>query len=140
MLSGLPLTGDHPMHPILIDPAGHLFVDLGTATNACQPKNRAPGVPGAVPCTESLTRGGIWRYDANRLGQVFSPAERYATGIRNGEGMSLDAAGRMFVTQHGRDQLLQNWPALYPDAARTVELPAEELLRLKAGGDYGWPE
>src|SRR5580704_8325460 len=41
--------------------------------------------------------------------------------------------------QHGRDQLHTNWPDLYtPDQEAT--LPAEELLLLKAKGDYGWPE
>ena len=45
----------------------------------------------------------------------------------------------MFVTQHGRDQLHANWPELYkPDQEAT--LPAEELMLLKAKGDYGWPE
>ena len=140
VLSGMPLGGDHPMHPFVISPAGDLFVDMGSATNSCQPKNRYAGVMGASPCVELETRAGIWRYDAGKLGQTFSPKERYATGIRNGEGMGFDAAGRMYATQHGRDQLLQNWPALYPDAARATELPAEELVQVKAGGDYGWPE
>src|ERR1700691_499099 len=36
ILSGLPITGDHPMHPFIIDAKGSLFVDLGTATNACE--------------------------------------------------------------------------------------------------------
>ena len=139
VLSGMPLGGDHPMHPFVISPGGDLFVDMGSATNSCQPKNRYAGVPGAVPCVELETRGGLWRYDANALGQTFSPKERYATGIRNGEGLAFDAAGRLYATQHGRDQLLQNWPALYPDAARATELPAEELVQVRAGGDYGWP-
>jgi glucose/arabinose dehydrogenase len=29
VVSGLPLTGDHPMHPIAIDPQGNLYVDPG---------------------------------------------------------------------------------------------------------------
>ena len=69
----------------------------------------------------------------------FSPAERYATGIRNGEGFAFDAAGRLYRTQHGRDQLSQNWPKLYT-VEQGAELPAEELVELKQGGDYGWPE
>jgi len=139
VLSGLPLTGDHPMHPFVIDARGELFVDLGSATNSCQVKNRMPVSPGHQPCTELETRAGIWRYDADKTGQRFSPAERYATGIRNGEGVAFDADGRMFVTQHGRDQLSQNWPALYK-AAEGPELPAEEVVQLQQGGDYGWPE
>ena len=139
VLSGMPLGGDHPMHPFVISGDGALFVDMGTATNSCQPKNRAKGVPGADPCIERETRGGIWRYDANKLGQIFSSKERYATGLRNGEGLSFDAKGRLFATQHGRDQLLQNWPNLYKDPARATELPAEELLYVTKGADFGWP-
>src|ERR1700729_2529588 len=40
VLSGLPLTGDHPMHPFVIDSKGDLYVDVATATNSCQEKNR----------------------------------------------------------------------------------------------------
>jgi len=36
----------------------------------------------------------IWRYDAKRTGQHFSPRERYITGLRNGEGIAVDAAGQ----------------------------------------------
>ena len=127
------------MHPFIIDSEGSMYVDVASATNSCQLKNRTLKSPGADPCTELETRGGIWRYDANKTNQAFSPAERFATGIRNGEGFAIDAAGRLFVTQHGRDQLHANWPDLYkPDQEAT--LPAEELLLLKQGGDYGWPE
>jgi glucose/arabinose dehydrogenase/cytochrome c5 len=139
VLSGMPLGGDHPMHPFVIDPKGQIFVDMGTATNACQAQNRKAGVPGQDPCTEKETRGGVWRYDADKLGQAFSSKERYATGIRNGEGFAFDAAGRLFVTQHGRDQLPGNWPKLYPDLKHATELPSEELMLVTSGGDYGWP-
>jgi glucose/arabinose dehydrogenase len=121
VVSGLPLGGDHPMHPFVID-KGFLYVDVGTATNSCQLKNRTLKSPGANPCTELETRGGIWRYDANKTNQIFSPADRFATGIRNGEGFGIDVTGnRIFVTQHGRDQLHSNWPDLYkPDQEATL--------------------
>ncbi len=139
IVSGLPLGGDHPMHPFIINSEGLMYVDVATATNSCQLKNRTLKSPGADPCTELETRGGIWRYDANKTNQNFSPSDRYATGIRNGEGFAIDSSGRIFVTQHGRDQLHANWPDLYkPDQEAT--LPAEELLLLKPKGDYGWPE
>jgi glucose/arabinose dehydrogenase/mono/diheme cytochrome c family protein len=139
IVSELPLGGDHPMHPFIINSEGLMYIDVATATNSCQSKNRTLKSPGADPCTELQTRGGIWVYDANKTNQTFSPAERFATGIRNAEGFAIDSSGRMFVTQHGRDQLRMNWPDLYtPDQEAT--LPAEELLLLKAKGDYGWPE
>jgi glucose/arabinose dehydrogenase/mono/diheme cytochrome c family protein len=139
IVSGLPLTGDHPMHPFIIDAKGNLFVDLGSATNACEVHNRMPKSPGNKPCTEKETRAGTWKYDANKTGQQFSPRERYATGIRNGEGYSIDSEGRLFVTQHGRDQLSENWSDLYTPK-QGPELPAEEVMQLQSGADYGWPE
>jgi glucose/arabinose dehydrogenase len=43
------------------------------------------------------------------------------------------------VTQHGRDQLSQNWPKLYTPK-QSAELPAEEIVQVEQRGDYGWPE
>jgi len=140
IVGGLPLSGDHPMHPFAIDVQGGLFVDVASATNSCQEKNRTLQSPGKDPCTELETRGGIWLYDATKAGQMFSPDERFATGIRNAEGFGLDNAGqRIFVTQHGRDQLHTNWPDIIKDADQEATLPSEELLLLKKDGDYGWP-
>lgn len=139
IVSGLPLGGDHPMHPFIINSEGSMYVDVATATNSCQLKNRTLKSPGANPCTELETRGGVWHYDADKTNQIFSKAERFATGIRNAEGFAIDSNGRVFATQHGRDQLYTNWPDFYkPDQEAT--LPAEELLLLKPKGDYGWPE
>ena len=138
VVSGLPLTGDHPMHPFKIDAQGALYVDLGSATNACQRQNRIPDSPGIQPCTELESRAGIWRYDANRTGQQFSPAERFATGLRNGEGIAFDFAGRIFATQHGRFYLRENSSAIYT-AEQGANEPAEELVQLERGADFGWP-
>jgi glucose/arabinose dehydrogenase/mono/diheme cytochrome c family protein len=138
-VTGLPLTGDHPMHPFAIDTDGSLYIDVATPTNACQSQNRTPQSPGIDPCTELETRGGVWRYDANKTGQAFSPAERFATGIRNAEGFAITAADLIFVTMHGRDQLHANWPQFYKPEEEATQ-PAEELLLLRRGGDYGWPE
>src|SRR6202012_4384873 len=119
---------------------GNLYVDVASATNSCQEKNRTLNSPGKNPCTELETRGGIWGYDGKKVNQVSSPAARYATGIRNGEGFGVDAIGhRIFVTQHGRDQLHSNWPDVIKPEEEATQ-PAEELLLLTRGGDYGWPE
>lgn len=138
VIYGLPLTGDHPMHPFVIDADGWLYMDSGSPSNACQRENRMLESPGVRPCPELATRAGIWRYSAKKLHQRFSPAARYATGIRNGEGLAFDSAGELYSTQHGRDQLSQNWPKLYT-GAQGAYLPAEELMHVVRGGDYGWP-
>lgn len=139
VVSGLPITGDHPMHPIIIDDKGNLFVSMGSATNTCEVKNRMPHSKGHDPCTELETRAGVWRYDANKRDQAFSPKERYASGIRNGEGLDFDAEGRFYIAQHGRDQLHENWHELYSQQ-QGFDLPAEEVMILKEGAAYGWPK
>lgn len=139
VVSGLPLTGDHPMHPFIIDAQGQLYVDLGSATNSCQIANRMANSLGHQPCTELQTRAGTWRYDANKTDQHFSAAERYVTGLRNGEGFAFDSSGRLFVTMHGRDQLSQNFPRLYT-SQQSAQQPAEELVVEQQGADFGWPE
>jgi len=115
-----------------------MFIDVGSATNSCQAKNRRLKSPGINPCAELQTRAGIWNYDANKTDQTFSPAGRYATGIRNAVGIAFDPTGQLYSTQHGRDQLSDNWPALY-SPQKGADLPSEELLKIQKDGDYGWP-
>jgi glucose/arabinose dehydrogenase len=139
IVTGMPSEGGHTMHPFVISSSGDLFVDMGSATNACQVKDRVAGSPGERPCKELEGRAGIWRFRADRTQQRYAPAARYATGIRNAEGLAIHPGdGALFATQHGRDQLSQNWPKLFT-AKESADLPAEELLRVERGGDYGWP-
>lgn len=138
IISGLPLGGDHFAHPFAIDTGGALFVNSGSPSNSCQVKNRTNESPGQQPCAELRLHAGIWRYHAKRRGQRFSAAERYATGIRNAIGITVGPDGRLYATQHGRDQLAENWPKLFtPEQGQN--LPAELLLQVEEGDDYGWP-
>ncbi|EGD60830.1 glucose/sorbosone dehydrogenase-like protein [Novosphingobium nitrogenifigens DSM 19370] len=138
VVKGMPLDGNHPMHPFAIDAQGNLFVNMGSPSNTCQEQDRQPLSKGIDPCLQLATHAGIWKYRADAREQPFSAAERWATGIRNTGGITFDAAGRIYAVQHGRDQLSQNWPALYT-TEQGVELPAEELIAPAAGDDFGWP-
>jgi glucose/arabinose dehydrogenase len=113
IVRGLPTTGDHPIFPFVIDTAGTLYMNSGSATNSCQARNRVAGVPGRNPCTELATRAGIWSFDARQTNQIFSASQRFATGIRNAVGITIGPDGALYTTQHGRDQLAENWPKLY---------------------------
>jgi glucose/arabinose dehydrogenase len=42
----------------------------------------------------------------------------------------------LYVMQHGRDQLADNWG--FP-AEKSAETPAEEMLQVTKGADFGWP-
>ena len=139
VVSGLPLTGDHPMHPFAIDADGWIYVDSASPSNSCQRQNRMQESPGINPCPELATRGGIWRYSARKLHQRFSPAARYATGIRNADGITIDSTGHnVYSTQQGRDQLGQNWPKFFTPE-QGAYLPSEEVMHVVRGGDFGWP-
>ena len=136
IVSGFP-PGGHDAHPFVLDGKGNLYVDIGSPSNSCQEKDRAPKVPGKDPCTELDTRAGVWRYDANKTDQQHSGANRYATGLRNAEGLAFNPAdGVLYATSHGRDQLAQNWGFTEQQGA---ELPAEELFKVDRGIDGGWP-
>jgi hypothetical protein len=66
IVNGLPANRDHPMHPFVIDGSGNLFMDVGSASNSCQVKDRTSESPGNKPCTELRTRAVIRKYDANK--------------------------------------------------------------------------
>src|SRR6202040_1406956 len=110
VLEGMPLDGGHTMHPFVIAPDGTLFVNSGSATNACQAQDRVPHSPGKDPCDELRTRAGIWKYDSRKLGQRFDAAARYASGLRNTVALDSHPAAGLFAVPHGRDQLHENWP------------------------------
>jgi glucose/arabinose dehydrogenase len=136
IVSGLVTKGGHPMHPIAVD-SKNLYVNIGSSTNSCQVKDREGQSPGHDPCTELEQRAGIWRF-SHQPGQRWSPAQRYATGIRNAGALAFyPDDGTLYATQHGRDQL-GDWTKLY-NAKEGANLPAEELLHIRQDGDYGWP-
>jgi glucose/arabinose dehydrogenase len=138
VVSGLP-TGGHEAHSFAINRDGALFVNFGSRSNACQRRDRQLQSPGIDPCVELEERAGVWRFDANRTGQTSATGERFATGIRNAVGLAINPADQaLYATQHGRDQLHQNWPKLYT-AEKNAEQPREQLMRLERGDDYGWP-
>lgn len=138
ILSGMWTQRGHIMHPFAIAEDGTMYVNSGSITNSCQEKDRTIESKGIMPCPELELHAGIWRYDANKTGQTFSPAERFATGTRNVVALALNSSNELFATLHGRDHLGPNWPKLYT-LDQNNELPAEILARIERGDDFGWP-
>jgi glucose/arabinose dehydrogenase len=130
--------GGHDAVSFALDGQGGLFVNVGSLSNSCQVEDRGEESPGMDPCTELETRAGIWRFDANATGQRQQDGTRWATGIRNAVAIGFDSQRRLWAVQHGRDQLVQNWGRYYDDEDSS-ENPAEELLLVARGDDFGWP-
>jgi glucose/arabinose dehydrogenase len=139
VVDGLPLNPGHRSRNFAIGRDGSMYVNVGSPGNSCQVKDRAVESPGKDPCTELETRAGIWKFDANKLNQQFSPSARYATGARNSTGMAFGPDGRLYAMTHGRDQLTENWPKIFPDTMYGANNPAESLLQVNEGDDFGWP-
>jgi glucose/arabinose dehydrogenase len=140
IVQSLPRMPGHSSRNFAISRDGALYVNVGSATNSCQTTDRTKGVPGVNPCTELETRAGIWRFDARKTHQTQETGEHFARGIRNAVGITMDPAGvKLWTTQHGRDQLGGVGGVWDFDVKYNAENPAEELMQVNAGDDFGWP-
>jgi len=135
MVSDLPAYGSHSAKSIALHD-GRVYVNIGAPTNSCQVEDRESGSPGQDPCPELQTRAGVWSFDAGTTGQTQADGERFATGIRNLVAITVGPDEALYGAQHGRDQLAANWGYSAEDSA---EKPAEEMFRIEAGDDFGWP-
>lgn len=139
-------TDDHPHgkhehigKPLAFDDKGYMYIPFGAPSNACQDPKRTPGAPGLDPCPQLEKHGGIWRFDANKLGQTQEDGYKYATGIRSVVAMNWNAAdNNLYVVIHGRDDLLRLFPKLYSPWESAL-LPSEEFIKVTEGSDFGWP-
>ena len=139
IVTGLPLNPGHRARNFAIASDGTMYVNVGSPSNACQVKDREKESPGKDPCTELETRAGIWKFSATTPNQQFTPQARFAKGARNSTGMAIGPDGRLYANTHGRDQLTQNWPKIFPDTTYGDNNPAESLLQINQGDDFGWP-
>ena len=129
----------HAAKTITLDDAGNIYVNIGAPSNSCQIKDRENGSLGQNPCHILDSAGGIWQFKADKLNQTYADGVHYASGIRNAVGIFWNSTlNDLFATQHGRDGLFQMFPKLYSEQ-EGAELPAEELLRVKKGANFGWP-
>ena len=138
VVSGFPQQRVHPTKSLAIDNQGGLFVNVGNPSNSCTAEEGTKA-PGLNPCTHLERGGGVWRFDANRAGQTFDKdGKRYLTGLRHTNSLRFNpVANRVFLMQHGRN-MLHLWTEYYT-AELNAENPAEELLLVDEGVNYGFP-
>jgi len=139
IIGGLINRRQHASKSITLDNNGNIYVNIGAYSNSCQEKDRQPGSMGMNPCPILDSAGGVWQFKANVLNQTYANGVRYATGLRNVVGLDWNSqTNKLFVTQHGRDQLNNLFPQYYDDKAN-AELPAETMYEINPGDNAGWP-
>jgi glucose/arabinose dehydrogenase len=139
VVSGLPNSGDHISKTLVFANAQTLFVNIGSASNACQVENRQAQSPGVSPCDELPTRAGVWTFNPAGTNQTQASGARHATGYRNMVALAVNPANNaLYGVQHGRDMLFENWPQFFTQQEDAV-LPAEEFVKIDNGSNNGWP-
>ncbi len=140
LVASLPAQPEHEMKSITFDGNDNMYVNVGAPSNSCQVEDRTKGSPGMSPCTLLQWHAGIWRFKADRLHQTQEKdGYHYATGLRNCVALTWNPhENQLYAVMHGRDQLSQLYPQYYTDSM-SAELPGEEFIQIKDGGNYGWP-
>lgn len=134
----------HTTKPLAFDNKGNMYVPFGSPSDACHDITLygpvgLPGGKGLDPCPELEKHAGIWRFDAGKTGLTQADGEKVATGIRSVVGMQWNPADEsVYAVVNGID----NFHTIYPDLYtfwQAAELPAETLIKVTDGADFGWP-
>ena len=129
---GLPDGGAHPLKNVAVGRNHTVYFDLGSSSNA------SPESPSSTPRAAVLA----YRPDGRRI-RVF------ATGIRNGDGLSFAPDGTLWTAVNMRDDIAYPFHRAYGDGsgdaygkvmpAYVGDHPPDEIARLTAGRNLGWP-
>ena len=126
VIDGLPSDGAHPLKELVFGSDGHLFINVGSSSDACRDD---AGVQ-ALPCPDLVgerPRAAVYEAVFGGPANTLQSLRPYATGLRNSVALA-------YVS--GANVLLQGENSIdYADAGN----PPEELNQLIAGGHYGWP-
>ncbi len=137
LVAGLPDTRPaqddvHALKEVVVGPDHTIYLDVGSSSNA-SPRTSWHGIP----------RASVLAYRPNgKLERV------WATGVRNGDGLSIAPDGSLWTAVNERDQISYPFHRAYgadADAYNQVitayvnDHPPDEIARLTPGRDLGWP-
>ena len=134
----------HTTKPVAFDNKGYMYIPFGSPSDAGQDITKfgpvgVPGGKGLDPSPERENHAGVWRFKADKINQTQKDGKKFATGIRSVVGMQFNPADEsVYAVVNGIDNFHTIYPNLYSSWQAAV-LPAETMIKLKEGGDYGWP-
>lgn len=134
----------HTAKPIAFDNEGHMYVPLGAPTDAGQDIHTVgpagiPGGKGLDPSPDLERHAGIWRFDADKIGQTIKDGYKYATGIRSVLGVSwCPMDNSLYAVMNGIDNFHTRYPLVY-SSWQAAMLPSEPILKVKEHSNFGWP-
>lgn len=130
VLRQLPADGAHPLKELAFNRQGRLFINLGSASDACRNDQQQSPLP--CPETEGLQpRAAVYEAVFSTPGFALQRLQPFALGLRNSLGLAF--------TQDTEKQTERLWQAENSVDYSDAHLPAEELNELERGAHYGWP-
>jgi glucose/arabinose dehydrogenase/cytochrome c553 len=134
----------HTTKPVAFDNKGYMYVPFGSPSDANQDIEKygpvgIPGGKGLDPATELENHAGIWRFEADKLNLKQKDGYKFSTGIRSVVGMQWNPHDQsVYAVVNGIDNFHTIYPKLFSSWQAAV-LPAETLIKLKDGANFGWP-
>jgi glucose/arabinose dehydrogenase len=139
IVGGLPDHRSHSAKAFAFDDQGRLLVEIGSPYNVYSEPDRQLGAKGRDATEFLRSYGGFWRFAADRPNQSQADGFHFSTGHRHCLAIAWQPVAReFFMVMMGRDNMNTVAPEFY-DALDNAERVAEEMHRLPAGADLGWP-
>jgi glucose/arabinose dehydrogenase len=137
VIQGLPTDGRHPLKALLFDRQGHLYVNIGSASDNCEATNGyAPTDGRSCPEAEGHSaRGVIRRYTLSGPNRTATTWRNYAVGLRNSMALALHPESGLLVQGENARDSINRADRRLDDRTE----PKEELNILVPWQDYGWP-
>ncbi len=131
LIPRLPTGHDHTLKNIVVGPHHLLFFDIGSTSNASPSPSSNPPFATVMEYTSTGRRLRVW-----------------ASGIRNGDGLAFAPDGSLWTAVNERDNLAYPFHRAADGqadaydqviASYVADHPADEVARLTAGRNLGWP-